>query len=336
MELKPDHIRELPAITMKIFLTLGLIITLTSCGQNRSVDLEIPDKVEIKKNSSHEQLPGTRVKMIRPKGYQLISSLIRFQKNDNTYIQTVEIPNVNFTERKDQIKKNFQQVEANGLKTYYKKEFKLGDFDALLIYGEDKRPNMDEMVLMFGDATFCVMVAGDFLKGDKEARKEILPALLSTYLDKSLKSDPTVFAKYSLDLSKTKFKYNSSVSQMSYYTIDGTGDPTNDPSVNSILIMTLPAGNNFEERRDYAKSMINRYKTNGIDINTADEQEITINGEKAYEILITGKIKDQPIKAYQVVLGDNKATILFLGMASHDFDEMIKQFQNVATTLRTK
>jgi len=325
-------------VKLTVFI-LGLAITLTSCNGNRQPsknDLHIPDKIEIKKEGKHQQFPGTRVFIVNPEGYLLLPALIRFQKNDNTYIQAVESSKVSYTNKKSSIEQAIENAKSNGLIPYYQKEFKLGEYDAHLVYGSDYKPNLDQMVLIFGDNEFTVMIAGELPSNDDKARQEIISALLTAYLDKSVTPDYSVLENFTLDVSKSEFKFNSNMSQMFVYTIGGQGDPQNNAFENKIIVATFPPLENFDAIKANAQSMVQRYKNSGFNIPTFEEKEIKINGISAYEITFTGSVQGKSVKVYQVELGDDKATLQFLGMAFDRQDELFKQFKDVAQTLRTK
>jgi len=153
---------------------LGLVITMTSCNGNKQPtknDLHIPDKVEIKKEGKHQQFPGTRVFIVNPEGYSLIPSLIRFQKNDDTYIQAIESPNMSYTKYKSRFEQEYEIAKSNGHIPYYQKEFKLGDYNAHLFYCSDNKPNLDQMLLIFGNNEFTVLVGGELPSNDDKARQ---------------------------------------------------------------------------------------------------------------------------------------------------------------------
>ncbi|MEI6124100.1 MAG: hypothetical protein WCQ95_10800 [Bacteroidota bacterium] len=321
-----------------IVLILGFVFTLPSfvLGQSEKENLNIPDKIVIKKSSKYLQFPGTRVFILNPKGYILISSLIRFQKDNDTYIQAAEFPTISYLKQKASIQKSFEETKTKGLKSYYQKEFKLGDYDAFLVYGADNKPNLDQMVLVFGDNDFIVLVSCEMPANNELARKEILSALLSTYLDKTVKPDYSALVNFTIDVSKSNFKFNCHASQNFYYTINGLGDPVNNPFENQIIVSTLPSMKNTQERKEYALSMIQEYEKFGLTIPSFNQQEIIINGASAYEITFSGIYKGKSSKVYQIVLGDDKATILFCASAYDRQDELMKQFKNIAKSLKIK
>jgi hypothetical protein len=116
----------------------------------------------------------------------------------------------------------FQNAVAAGKleKEYYKKEFKLGDYSALVFYGNDnKKPGFEQIFLLFGDNTFVNMAFGEFSADQPEDKKAILAGLLSMYVDKSVPVDPSELANFTLKTENTAFKFFGSASQIFYYTI---------------------------------------------------------------------------------------------------------------------
>jgi hypothetical protein len=320
-------------------LFLGFLIIFTSCqdkGHQTKTDLNVPDKVKIKKDNKYQQFPGTRIFIVNPPGYILIPSLVRFQKANGNYIQALEIPNADFRKEKNSIKQEIESAKSKGITVYYNKGFKLGNYDAYLVYSEDSNPNLDRMTLLFGDSSFGAIVIGEMPRNDDKARREILSALMTTYLDKSIKPNVSDIANYSIDVSKSEFKYNKNISQIFYYTIHGQGDPINNSFVDNFIVVTLPTMESFEARKTYAQSMIQRYKNNGIYISTSNSKEVEINDLKAYETILNGNYQGKPVLIYLVILGDNKATILFCGSAYNRQDELLKQFEGIAQTLKIK
>lgn len=309
-----------------------------SCTGQTNQDLKIPEQVTVAKTSAHQQFPGTRVFVDKPKEYELVKQLVRFQKNDNSYFQIIESPVTNFDVQKATIVKGFEDAVSSGKlpKEYYKKEFKIGGYNAILYYGADNKPNLEQIVLCFGDKDFAVMAIGEVPANDKRTRDEILKAMLSLYVDKNIKADATALATYSVDVTNTEFLYTGNISQMFYYTVGGKGDPANNPYENQIMIATLPSMKDNDALKAYATDMIKRYKLSGMEIPTFQGNDITINGRYAYEITFNGSFKGKSNSVYQIVTGDSKASILFVGSAYERQEELIKQIKAISQTLKTK
>ena len=192
----------------KTILYLVLNIVSWSCNAQNQYDLAIPDKVTIDKGKSTTKFPGTNTFLSKPDGYVLTKQLLRFQKNEGTYIQMMQFPVAsNFETKRKEMDNYLQTGVASGKlqKEYYKKNFKLGDYDALLYYGrDDTKPGFEQIVLLFGDNSFVNMALGEIPANQPAGRKEILSELLSMYVDKSVPVDPTELANFTLNTNPSR------------------------------------------------------------------------------------------------------------------------------------
>ncbi len=314
-----------------ITLIFTLVTILTSCNasaQTNNNDLKIPDKVEIKKEGKHEQVSGTKIFIVPPKGYLFKPTLSRFQKNNGTFINVLEAYSGKYTDKKAIIQKKWDNLKSIGVTVDYEKEFKLGKYDAYLIYSKFGEYS-DDIDLIFGDDDFTVMLMASFPKNDNKVRQEILSALLSTYLDKDVEIDYVGLAKFTIDISKSEFKLYNNMSQAFYYTI--SGQELTKGGVDILIIATAPPLQNFQEVKDFAKDVLEDTKRKA-NVLTVEEKEIEINNLKAYEIIITSSSEIY----YIVVLSNDKSALLFEGVAFNRQDELLKQFKDVAQTIQLK
>ncbi|HRO76412.1 MAG TPA: hypothetical protein PLP27_09720 [Crocinitomicaceae bacterium] len=314
-----------------ITLIFTLVTILTSCNasaQTNNNDLKIPDKVEIKKEGKHERVSGTKIFIVPPKDYIFDPTLFRYQKNNETYINVLELYGGKYTEKKAILNETWDNLKSLGVMPEYEKEFKLGKYDALLIYSKFLE-NSDDINLFFGDDNFTVMLMASFPKNDNQARQEILSALLTAYLDKDVQIDYVDLAKFTIDVSKSEFKLYSNVSQMFYYTTNGKA-PTSGAE-NLIIIHTAPPQRDFQEVKNFAKDVIEDTKKN-INVLTVEENEIEINNIKSYEMIITSALETY----YMVVINSDKVALMFRGRAVNRHDELLRQFKEVSQTIRLK
>ena len=321
---------------------VALFIFCSSCWDCRGQlahDLAIPAVVAVGKARSATRFPGTNTFIHQPVSYTLYKQLIRIQKNEGTYIQLMQIPVVsNFETKRKELEDNLQRVVAEGKleKEYYKRTFKLGEFDALLIYGkDDKREGFEQMVLLFGDNSFVNMAVGEFPADQPLVRKEILDGLLSMYVDETAPIDPTELANFSVKTDNTAFKFFGSASQMFYYTVGGKGDPMQNPYESQIMVQALPAMQE-EALRSYGVKMIYNYRLMGMRIPTYAGKDTTINGQYAYQITFEGSFNGKKNDVYQVVTGNKNGSVLFLGGLYEQPEELMPQVRSIAGTLRMK
>jgi hypothetical protein len=284
------------------------------------------------------EIPGTRVLVVKPKSYKLVKQSARFQKDKNTYFQVFESQSVNFDVRKTDIIKEYDDAIRSGKlpPMYYRKEFKFGNYNALLYYAGSPASSIEQIVLAFGDKNFAVMATGQLPANDKAARDEILRALLSLYVDENKAPDPTAGADYTLDVSSTSFQYAGKMSQQLYfYTVGGKSDPNN-PYQNMILVQTLPGVKGTAALKEHSMRMLDQYKSSKIKILSHHERNITINGAYAHELTFVGTYEDRSVTTYQVVTGNDKTTIVFAGNVFDKHPELITQIKKIAKTLQVK
>ena len=318
-------------------LLIGYCFAFVCCLAQTKRELYIPNRVQVVKQSAHVQIPGTRVSVVKPKGYQLQKQLGRFQKDRNTYFQVFESQSVNFDVRKTDIIKEYDDAIRSGKlpPMYYRKEFKFGNYNALLYYAGSPASSIEQIVLAFGDQNFAVMATGQLPANDQASRDEILKALLSLYVDTSKVPDATAHADYSLNVSNTGFQYAGNMSQLYFYTIGGKNDP-NDPYQNMILVQTLPAVKGSAALKDHSLRMLDQYKSSKIKILSHQERNITINGKYAHELTFTGTYEGKTVTTYQVVTGNDKTMIVFAGNVFDKHPELITQIKKIAQTLKVK
>lgn len=322
-------------MTRQILLLFGLLIGISCIGQNNKINLNIPDKVKTSKTTKHSRFPGTRIFIESPKNYKAISSLMRIQKDNNTYIQAFELSGTSFLYRKDFVRKTFQEAKLKGLDVFYEKEFSLGNSNAYLVYAMDTKPNMEQIGLIFGDSSAICMVVGEFVANDIQSREEIIKSMLTCILDKQFKLNPLELAKFEIDVSKSKFKFTKAISNLYYYTIDGDADLENDASVPFIQVMSLPAMTN-DKIKDYSLEMLSRYKNNGIEFSSFEQRELKINSNYAYEIKYKCKIKGIDAYTYQIVTSDKNGAVLFIGNSILSQSDFTKEYSKIALTIKIK
>lgn len=313
------------------------LFLIASCSFAQTVDLNIPDKVEAKKTDRHTQFTGTKVFMIKPEGYELDSVLGKFVRDDSTYIQSKLKATEGFEKFKNEIKQDLKHDKSKGF-LYYSKEFKFSTYDALLFFEADvQRANIDLINILYGNDKIAGNVRGYFKHNDEQAKQEILAALLSTYVDNTITEDPTVNEPYTIDVTHTRFKYNCSTDKTTYYTVDGLGDARKTPTMNSFHVVSVyPPATDYESLKKTNKTYADLYKSKGVTITDYAENQILISNQNASEILFTCTYKGTSYKVYQVAINAGKRILLFCGLTTSNFTEMINEFKNVVQTIKVK
>ncbi len=187
---------------------IGGFFLFFSFGSQAQHDLKIPDHVLNYKTESYQQFPGTRVFAEVPASYQIERQYIRFKKNERTFLKIIEIPASDFAATKARMNTRLREIiKGRKLPTvYYKKEFRLDKYDAKIYYGADSMPDVENIILCFGNQEFTVIAFAEFVVNDKSSREEVLKVLLSLYVDEKIKADCAALATCLLNFSSNERK----------------------------------------------------------------------------------------------------------------------------------
>ena len=225
---------------MKLLLsaiTLTVCIALTSCtnGQN-----PFPDNISVTKTENLKRLKGTKLFVSTPDSYKPMESMVRLQRDNNTYFQAIEIPNSNFNEYKSKLTK--QAIESQGAKVDIDKPIKYNGFEAIYFSGPSKTDGETKLGLAFGDETFVMMIVGVCQTSDKAAMDELNKIFSTSYYDKSFDLNPLELANFKFDESITGFKYAATMGNMFIYSPNGKADLNSQQKLpSSIQIMPIEA-----------------------------------------------------------------------------------------------
>ncbi|MBK8788167.1 MAG: hypothetical protein IPO01_14975 [Chitinophagaceae bacterium] len=313
---------------MKLLLsaiTLTVCIALTSCtnGQN-----PFPDNISVTKTENLKRLKGTKLFVSTPDSYKPMESMVRLQRDNNTYFQAIEIPNSNFNEYKSKLTK--QAIESQGAKVDIDKPIKYNGFEAIYFSGPSKTDGETKLGLAFGDETFVMMIVGVCQTSDKAAMDELNKIFSTSYYDKSFDLNPLELANFKFDESITGFKYAATMGNMFIYSPNGKADLNSQQKLpSSFQIMTIEAPS-FSKAKEFLDYTISRYSLQGIEVSNVKKQDISINDNDAYEVTMQATESNKKTTLYQVIIHKGGTAVLFLGS-----DEEGKWFDKFKATAQT-
>ena len=317
---------------MNRLLILILAFTLFSC--NSRGQIEIPEKVNVGDLSKKQRIGKTRIYIENRNEYKFIPDLLRLQKNNNQYIQFVEIPNQDFSSTIQKMINKLKQIEAQGGKLKLEKEFKLGEYDAFIVLAP--QGNEEQIVCVFGDNTFSAMVMGIY-PNDNDIRKEVVDMVLTTDLKKDLNVNLDEQLNYNIKLNQTLYQLSSVNGNIGIYTIKGEQLTNEDWQKNHFLVSILPIPKNFDLKQ-YSDNMItklgqNYFKEKRIDIEIIDENKIN---QQNIEVEMKGKTINNEILLYQYMKLTSDGLIQFIGFAFENKEQQIKVFKEISKSIKIK
>jgi len=290
-------------------ITLSAALTFYSCdGQNT-----FPDNIRIANSDNLTRVKGTKYFAKIPTGYTALTGLVRYQKNDNTYFQVVEVPNTSFTHFKSKMSK--AALESQGAKVDAYETVKYNGFDGIYFEGPSKIEGETKLGLAFGDESFVTMIVGVCLTTDKNSKEELKNIFSNSCYDKSFKLNPLELANFYIDETITGFKYATTIGNIFFYSSNGKADMQSLLDFSSYEVMPLEAGS-FDKVKELLETINSRFVLQGIQISNMKKKEILINGNKAFEVTMDGIDKNnKKASFYQVALYKDGTTsaVLFIG-----------------------
>ena len=228
-----------------------------------------------------------------------------------------------------------QAIESQGAKVDAYETVKFNGFDGLYFEGPSKIEGETKIGLAFGDETFVTMVVGVCRTEDQSSRQEIKNIFSTSYYDKSFKLNPLELANFQIDETITGFKYAATMGNMFLYSPNGKADMKGLLDFSSFQIMPLDAGS-FEKIKELMETINSRLDRQGVQVSNIKKQEILIDGNKAYEVIMDATDKDgRKGTFYEVgIYKENAASgLLFIG-ADTDKGAYIEKFKATAQSIR--
>lgn len=311
-----------------LFVCIISITTLSSFGQSNE---KISDVNNIK-TDKHLNIKGTKVFIIPPKGFKSQSNFIGLTKDDNTLIQVIEQANASYSLASSNFTK--AEFEKKGQKVLFIQDFILNGYSAKYIQIESS--NLDKgHGIVFGDNNFSVMLFGVCPKSDEKVSAEIKKALLSLFYDKNLIIDNSTNLLFELNEQSTSFRLLNSTENISYYTINGNNIDPNSPKP-VITVITAPISDE-SMLAEASENMISALKENGLtNIEKKDNSNKVINGNKIYETVFYGQIKETKFLFYHFVISKGHNLVLVQGQTTDNYDLYLNEFKKFSKTIKMK
>jgi len=311
-----------------IIFILITCIAILACGQTVNESKEIVNT----KTEKHIKIPGTKLFIIPPKGFEISNSFLGLEKGGNSIIQVLEKVDGDFyADTEEFTKESFEQL---GIKVFEFKEFKINEFPAKYIVMQGEQ-NIRSINVVFGDSTFSTMIIALYPSSDDKTFDEIQSVINSIYYDKNLKFDPFESASFTLDDSQSAFKFSKATSGFYIYSIDGKDvDPTKEEAF--VTVSTIPKDSTVSVQDIFEMMLESLYKYGLTNEELKNVGISNINGHYTYEGEIYGEINGENNVIYQLVIDGHDRAIFIQGRIKSDFTNHLNEIKKLAHTIQLK
>ncbi len=303
-------------------------IALSACGQTKTEKKDI-DNVKTEK---HINIPGTRLYIVPPTGFTVATSFLGLQKGDNSAFQIYDLVGGNYYTNAATFSK--EAFEQKGAKVFDYKVFKVNGFPAKYIFMQGDQ-NANAISLVFGDTTFSTMIMAIYPSTDDKTGEQIQNAIKTIYYDKNLKIDPFATASFTLDETKSIFKFSKSTSGMFMYSIGGVDKQSfNDEPFITVTTIPKDPSMNAKSISEMMVSSLEQYGLAEKDLKNISTSNV--NGQSAYEVEVYGLMEGENSLIYQLIVTGQDKAIAIQGIVKSDFDNNLREIKNLAKTIKLK
>jgi hypothetical protein len=307
-----------------------LLFSFTACGQTTTT--KINSDIKNSKTSKHINIPGTRLYVIPPAGFEVSKPFLGFKKGENSMIDVFDLVGGDFYTNAATFSK--EEFEKKGAKVFDFKEIKVDGYPAkfIKVQGDGTAKSYQ---LVFGDSTFSTMVIAAYPVNDEKTGNDILNSFNSIYYDKSQKVDPLATANFSLDEKVSKFKFFKYTSTLYFYTINGIDNSSNQ-NAPVVLVYQLPKDNTMTSK-SIAEMMISKSQQYGFtNLELKNISTEKINGYDTYQIEEYGQLNGINTLIYYCVSTHLDKAIAIQGIAKSEIEINLSDFKKLAKTIKIK
>lgn len=287
-----------------------------------------PEKINNTKTAAHQNIQRSRVFVVFPEDFKNDDLAVGIKNSDgNVGVVVYDLIGGSFySNARNVTRENF---ESKGLIVSEFYEFIFNNYPAkfVTLIGNGTKSYQ----LIFGDSTFSVSLMSVFPPEDIAIGEIIRKCILSATYDTSFIIDHKSLAPFTIDESKTKFKFFNYSGGMYIYIEEGASE--DDPNASGIMLMLLP-NIGAEDVLNQQLMEINHYYKEGV-VLTKKQQKLIVNGCEAFETENYSSGGNSRL-FYLVVVTKGEKAILMTGQAVKNQSENLEIFKKLARTIQIK
>lgn len=275
-------------------------------------------------------IPGTKVFITPPSGFQISSSFSGLVNNEVGTIQIMDLDGGSFDSNAAKFTK--QALEKGGLTILEYKDFKHEGFDAKWVY---MTKDIKSMALVFGDDSFSVLAMALMNTNDEKVINEIKAGLLSITYQKELKVDSFQNLLFELDDSQTALKFAKKAGPVWLYSKQGKLENIGGDHP-MVMVMTIPISGSTNPKSAVTSVLSSLEGKGWSDAKVLSESTDPVNGLEGYTTVLQGKMKGSDVLFFAESVKVGATFVLVQGFSRKDFKEDLILFQELAKTIKAK
>jgi hypothetical protein len=312
---------------IRFFILLGSLIGVAETSFSQP---SAPVLFQAKSTTSEKSIniPGTRI-YINPPDKFVVSKTFTGLQNGRSVIEVFDLVGGNI----DVIAEDFTvlKFEQQGITVLDFDEVNVNGFRGRIISLQNE-PDQKSFTLVFGDASFSVIVIANYPASNALLGEAIRESILSLAYDKTNTFDPMSAAAFRIDEARSAFRYKKKSANTFYYE-----KPSTDAGYSPYVTVTQLAWDYTTTPSMIGELMLREMKKYGlVNPDIKKQSKKSINGYPAYESEIYATREGEKCMIYQMVMVHNAQAIIVHGIGKKDFRKTKDEFKKLAYTIKFK
>lgn len=283
-----------------------------------------------KKSNKHVEIPGTQIAISPPRNFELSSQFVGFQDlTSGSSLMIMQIP-ASFEKIKEGFTKD--KMQTKGMELIDKVSISINGMIGELIQAKQFSAAHGYIFLKYTlilalEQNVTLMINGNYPESKKEEIGLIIKdALLSVYYDQNLKLDHFSALDFTVDLSKTKYKVQNSIS----------GTILLDGGENGIIIIAKSIRPISSSDKKGASIQVLKAISTIRYVNLESSKEVKIDVCEGYQIVANVLKNNKPAKAIQTILFGENYYYNFTAIVPKYTKEILDDYEYILNSFKRK
>lgn len=311
---------------MRVLTFVSCLLFLFAC---KSPVSEFPAVIDVKSTAGLKRITGTKLFVSAPPNYKYLRNTVRFQRDEHTYLQVLEIQGSNIMEIKEKLTE--ENIKKQGAKVDELRHIMFNGYEALYQSGPSKKRGETLVGVTFGDKSFAVMIMGSYKTTDKEAKEELLKIMKTSFYEKSFELDPLELVSYEFDPGILNFKLAQSIGKMLIYTPNGQDDLSTGKDVPMVQITTVESPS-FEAAKGFLDQTVAGFGNKG-EVSGLNKETFIVDGKEVYGVTLNLKTVEGSSNVFMASMFNGELALIFTGLDNNQ-PGLMEKFRETVRSIK--
>ena len=278
------------------------------------------------------RIPGTRVSMIAPSGFNSAKGMVGLIKDNDTFINVFDAGDGDHYMDTKTFTRDYFESSSNEVLAF--DDTQIGGYAALYVWVRSLDDAAATHFLFFGDSTLSVIISAKHSGNNPEMDVAFQTAFRTVTYDRGVTLSPFDDLDFEVIDSQTVLKFAERTAGALTYTVDGAKDAS---SAEFLLVYPVPWIDSTLTHEGVLQRQLDGVIAKGFVVSSQRRSSSRkLNGYDSYSCRYEGVMLDMPMVLFLQIVSHEESAILFYGASTGDFDQALDSFKELIATVRFK